>query len=312
MLLRARPARRSRSASARAAEATICVLRAVKRVQAGADASTMTEPGDWDGTLPPDSGGRDVKATVHRPGELGRHEIDAWRAVQASDPRLASPFLAPEFAIALGETDRRARVAVIEDGSGALGFLPFTQQRHGLATHLGERAASGPAAMMRPPDLEVDVPRLLAQCGLHTIEFDEFIADPALPANGGAVTKDAHVIDLTQGFDRYAAALATTHGRLVSSLAKQRRRLRHRAGDVVFCADDRDPEALRQLLEWKSAQYVASGWRNPLANNITAGHTDIKTSIIGRNRFGRQKYHQGDYCHADKKYFPHNYPLFIP
>ena len=207
-----------------------------------------------------------MKVDVCLPGELGRREIDAWRGLQAAESRLASPFLAPELAMALGEFDARARIAVLDGSSDTLGFLPFTQLRGGLAGRLGERAAIGPSAMLRPPRLEIDVPVLLARCGLHTIEFDEFVPDPDLLASGAGMPKDAHVIDLADGFECYVASRAAGHRRLIGSLAKQRRRLGAAAGEVVFCPDDREPGTLSQLLSWKSAQYDTSGWRNPLAN----------------------------------------------
>jgi len=107
--------------------------------------------------------------------------------------------------------------------------------------------------------------------------------DPALLASGTTVAKEAHVDRSRAGFDGYAVGLASTHRRLVSSLAKQRRRLSTAAGDVVFCADDRDPEALRRLLAWKSAQYDASGWRNPLTDT---GVVELAHRIAGTTSAG--------------------------
>ena len=63
-----------------------------------------------------------MRVSVVRPGELGPGDIASWRAMQSSTPSLASPFLSPEFTIAVGEFRPGARVAVLSDGPDVAGF----------------------------------------------------------------------------------------------------------------------------------------------------------------------------------------------
>src|SRR5687767_9196384 len=64
-----------------------------------------------DGTAGVEMNGVEVR--VVRPDELGPAELDRWRAFQLADRRLANPFLAPEFALAVARHQPTARVAVL-------------------------------------------------------------------------------------------------------------------------------------------------------------------------------------------------------
>src|SRR5580692_9903645 len=65
-----------------------------------------------------------MNVEVIHPNELGPSDLELWRRFQTEDARLASPFLAPEFAQAVGRARQDARVAVIGDG-GIAGYFAF-------------------------------------------------------------------------------------------------------------------------------------------------------------------------------------------
>ncbi len=80
-----------------------------------------------------------VRATVVRPGELGEPELARWRDFQAAQLELANPFLTAGFARAVDQVSDRARVAVFEDGSTIVGFLPFELRVRGVGTAIGRK-----------------------------------------------------------------------------------------------------------------------------------------------------------------------------
>jgi CelD/BcsL family acetyltransferase involved in cellulose biosynthesis len=63
-----------------------------------------------------------MRVTIVRPEELGAAELSAWRAMQRASPHLASPFLAPGFALAAGRVRPRSRVAVLEAAIWSVSF----------------------------------------------------------------------------------------------------------------------------------------------------------------------------------------------
>ena len=75
-----------------------------------------------------------------RPGELGPGEIAAWTSMQRATGSLASPFLCPEFAIAVDRVRSGARVAVLADGPQIAGFFPFQRRRLGVGVPIGAGA----------------------------------------------------------------------------------------------------------------------------------------------------------------------------
>ena len=62
---------------------------------------------------------------------VGPDEIAAWHQMQKATPALADPFLAPEYAMAVGRFRPRSRVAVLTDGQSIVGFFPFEERRLG-------------------------------------------------------------------------------------------------------------------------------------------------------------------------------------
>ena len=78
-----------------------------------------------------------MQIVVVRPGELGAAEIGDWHAMQDRSEPLANPFLCPEFAIAIGRSKPQARVAVLSENGGPVGFFPFEIGRLGAANAIG-------------------------------------------------------------------------------------------------------------------------------------------------------------------------------
>jgi hypothetical protein len=61
--------------------------------------------------------------------ELAVGEVAAWSALQNAAPQLASPFFRPEFTQMVADVRQDARVAIVEDASGAAAFFSFQAGR---------------------------------------------------------------------------------------------------------------------------------------------------------------------------------------
>src|SRR5947209_1434453 len=121
-----------------------------------------------------------MKVEVARPTELGPAELAQWRTFQRQDPRLANPFLAPEFAVAIGRHRPDVRVAVLTDGPRTVGFLPYQRRRLGTARAIGYRSANR-QGLVHAADMEWAPHELMARCGLAVWEFDNLVGHQAEP-----------------------------------------------------------------------------------------------------------------------------------
>jgi CelD/BcsL family acetyltransferase involved in cellulose biosynthesis len=204
-----------------------------------------------------------MKTSVCLPGELGSAELDRWREMRAHRPDLDSPFLAPEFAIAVGRCRPEARVAIAEDGGQIVAIFPFERRRFGLGVPIGA-GLSDYQAVMCDPLIDVDVCDLLAGCGLQAWSFDHLVATQRPMCAPNAREVDSPFIDISEGFDAYFEACIRYRGRKVF---QHERKLGREVGPVRFeyCAPA-DPSALSKVFEWKSLQYRRTGRRDRFAS----------------------------------------------
>ena len=208
-----------------------------------------------------------MKILVCRPDELGSAEVSLWRAWQRADPALASPFLAPEFAIAMAHHNDAARVAVLDDGNQTVGFLPFERHIGGVGRALGY-GLSDSQALIAAPGLEWSHTELLAGCNLATFEFDHLVAGQVGAWCPREVTYHASpVIDLAGGFDTWLAGKRQKSPGRIKKVLQYERKLGREWGEVSFEFDSTSDEDLSRLMRWKGAQYVRTGRSNRFAKS---------------------------------------------
>ena len=200
-----------------------------------------------------------MKIDVVRPDELGREELDAWRAIQAEVPALASPYLAPEWMLALQAADgpdaRQGRVAVLREGGEPVGFF---------AARVGPFAATVPGAplsdyqaLVARPGVAPDARALLRALGTSRIDLQNAVAHQPTFAPHLRGVATSHILDLSQGFELYAADRKAAGSGIIGDTAKKMRKMAREVGAPVFAhsSSHRDWEA---AFAWKRAQYRAT------------------------------------------------------
>ncbi|MGQ0574892.1 MAG: GNAT family N-acetyltransferase [Pseudonocardia sp.] len=204
-----------------------------------------------------------MRVSVARPDELGPGELARWRALQAAEPALHHPFLAPEFTLAVGRHRGGARVAVLQDGGEVVGFFPFERRGLGRAVPIGSYVNNYQGLVHRagaPPDRAA----LLRGCGLTVWEFDQLPASQQALATAVVAGHTSPVMDLGAGFAAYHDRLLANSRRggpgvSVRELPRKQRRLARDVGDPQFTYSCGDVAVLRTLMSWKSAQYRRTG-----------------------------------------------------
>ena len=172
---------------------------------------------------------------------------------------LANPFLCPEFAVAVGRARGDARVAVLADGTGIVGFFPFQRRRLGVGVPIGA-GLSNCQGIISVPGVEWDARELLRACQLSVWQFDCLTEGQQALDRYVAAVAPSPVMDLTGGFAAYHGQIRARSPKFCKELARKTRQLQREAGELRLVADSRDLADLRTLMRWKSHQYRRTGW----------------------------------------------------
>jgi CelD/BcsL family acetyltransferase involved in cellulose biosynthesis len=220
-----------------------------------------------------------VKIAICRPQELGVHELRLWRKWQQADFRLASPFLAPEFAVAFAKHYEAARVAVLEDETGIVGFFPYEKHPLRVARTLAYNL-SDCQAVICSAESSFDPMQLLDACGVAVLEFNHVVGHQLSQFSqaGRVELIPTPIVDLTVGFEEWLRDKRQKSSRIKQAMRKQRK-LDHEIGSLDFEYDSFEPGDLRQLVAWKSAQYVRTGRHNRFADKRFRGFVEELLAI---------------------------------
>jgi len=200
-----------------------------------------------------------VRVSMIRPAELGQAEIEAWRSMQLKSSSLANPFLCPEFALGVGESQSAARVAVLTEGSEIVGFFPFERRRFGTGASIGA-VLSNCQGLIHSPGAQWDARGLLKACKVSAWQFDK-LAPNQMPFEQYVESRaPAAIIDLSRGFEAYRENFGLRSSSFLKKLDRRTRSLERRFGDIRIAVDSRDMAELRTLMSWKSDQCRQNGW----------------------------------------------------
>ncbi|MCL7425798.1 GNAT family N-acetyltransferase [Streptomyces sp. YS415] len=200
----------------------------------------------------------DTEITVHGPRELSEPLRAAWHRAMDESPEYANPFLSPEFALGVGAHRGGVEIGVLHEHGEPVGFLPYERNFLGVGKAIG-LGLSDRQALVHRPGIVWDTEELLRGCGLASFEFDHLVEEQKPFGRYVTGMFASPVIDLEPGDGDYAQWLRATYPGQAKTTLKKERRLGRDLGEVRFVFDERDPQVLRRLMEWKSAQYRRTG-----------------------------------------------------
>jgi CelD/BcsL family acetyltransferase involved in cellulose biosynthesis len=205
-----------------------------------------------------------VDLEVVRPSALSLSDAARWRGLQAADPALASPFLGPDWALAVEraqqcdsdpDPNRGVRVAILRDGGEAKGFF---SARVGRATAMPAGAPMNDyQGLVAASGVELDPRRLVDALGVSRLDFSQMLC--------GQPWFEPHVrgccpsfrIETPEGYQPYANSRREQGSGVLKDIDKRRRKLEREAGPVVLTAFSRARSAFDLLIDWKRRQYRA-------------------------------------------------------
>lgn len=229
-----------------------------------------------------------MRITIHRTGELSASLRQAWHEAMDQSPEYANPFLAPEFAAGVGRYRGGAEVAVLHESGEPAGFLPYERNAFGIGRAIG-LGLSDCQALVHRPGITWDAAEVLRACKLSVFEFDHLVEEQKPLDSYVTGTFASPVVDLKEGDGGgYAEWLRAAYPGHAKTTLKKERRLARDVGEVRFVFDERDPRALRTLMEWKSAQYRRTGrmdrfarsWIVELVNHLFEVREEHFTGVL--------------------------------
>ncbi|HEX4964108.1 MAG TPA: GNAT family N-acetyltransferase [Thermoanaerobaculia bacterium] len=196
-----------------------------------------------------------VKVDVLPAAGLTPELTQRWAALQAADSRYSSPYLAPEFTATVAQVRDEVQVGLLSCDGEVAGFFPFQRHAGDEGGPVGDNLCDF-QAIVAAPGVRWTAADLLRGCGLRTWRF-QYLLD-------GAEAFRPHYertflftyMDLSRGYQEYVRERRETGSQLIKDTGRRRRRLEREIGPLRFEPVVTDAAVLRQLMRWKSAQYL--------------------------------------------------------
>lgn len=205
-----------------------------------------------------------MKITVAGGGELTEEQARTWARLQESAPGLASPYLRPEFTAAVAAVRDDVRVGLLWEGERLAGFFPFQLAAGGAGVPVAA-GLNDVQGVVAEPGLRWSAEELIRGCGLRSWNFNHLLADQEPFRPYYETELDACHIDLSRGYEAWARERRGAGSALTVDVARKRRKLEREAGPLDFRFHVEDEGVLRRLMEWKSQQYLRTGFEDRFA-----------------------------------------------
>ncbi|GAM98085.1 hypothetical protein U91I_01715 [alpha proteobacterium U9-1i] len=201
------------------------------------------------------SEGGPLRIEVAHPKELGPAEIALWRAHQAADSNLASPYLTPEWAQIIGAEREDARVCVIDGGRG---FLGVQRQSRYAAMGLGAPIADY-QGVVGEAGLVADGSAICRALGVGRIDLTHVPEGQRVLGARAAGGEGSWIADVSSGSGAYAAAIKERRPEFVRQIDKKVRKLGRERESMKFTALSIDHGHFETMLHWKNQQLARTG-----------------------------------------------------
>ena len=220
-----------------------------------------------------------LRFEILRPASLAAVHWQRWSEIQTAEPALESPYFRPEFTQAVAQVRRDVEVAVMFDGSDAIGFFPFQRGPLNIGKPVGGKLSDYHGVIARS-GAQVDATELLRACRLAGWDFDHLVTaqpsfEPFATARG-----ESPYLDLSQGYEAYLAQRRAAGCGELKEVARKARKCEREQGAITFELDSGDESVLDLLMQWKSAQFRQNG----LADIFAFPWTAALLKKIHRNR----------------------------
>lgn len=226
-----------------------------------------------------------AEISIKTANALSIDECEAWRALQSADASLSSPYFSIEFFEAMAAARADTRVIIYKQAGAPTAFLPLQRGVLGHGRPLGGPLGDHHGLIGGGDDAE-RLSDMLNGAHVGVMDFHGALAGQGAFNAHARSHEGSWVIDLSNGFDAFEEQRSSVEPKAFRNLRARRRKI-EAAGAVLRVRDDR-PEVLETALQWKSAQYRASGhfdvfsvdWTRTLINQLTTVRSDACEGLV--------------------------------
>jgi CelD/BcsL family acetyltransferase involved in cellulose biosynthesis len=215
-----------------------------------------------------------MNITVTRGDRLTPELIDAWSSIQAANAAIASPYFSPGFTRAAAVVRDDVYVAVIRQGPDLVGFFPFQRNRVGAGCPVAGFFSDFHGLILQPGK-QVEARELISACGLKIWDFDHLPADQETFRPFQRRADVSRYMDLTGGYDQYCAQRREAGSEQIKKVLALRRKLQREVGSLTIRAHVQEDAMLQLMFQWKSSQYLATGFRDLFSFVWTKGLLEV-------------------------------------
>jgi CelD/BcsL family acetyltransferase involved in cellulose biosynthesis len=193
-----------------------------------------------------------VRVDVVRPSEVAEADKAQWLSLQQNSKELDSPFLSPDWAVAVETAEGPescAKVAIFRADDGrARAFMPLSTP-YQTARPLGG-AMCDYQACVAEPGFAMDIEALIQAVGVAKFDFANMLRSQTAFAPHFKGVLPAYSADLSQGFERYAVWMGGNDG-ILGDLQGLRTDIEGAMGPLKYRALSRARADLDQLMAWR-------------------------------------------------------------
>ncbi len=200
---------------------------------------------------------------ILKASQLTAEQIRAWSGIQRAKPLFESPFFHPEFTLAVAQVRDDVELAILHDERGVCGFFPFHRHNRGYALPVGEHASDYHGVISRAGS-SWNAYELLRGANLNTWCFNHLLAGQEQFAQFHCRRDSSPFMDLSDGFDAYRRTRAKASSDSIEQTLRKSRKMGRECGELRLEFNNRSPELLDTLFDWKRRQYRLNNVRDVL------------------------------------------------
>lgn len=200
-----------------------------------------------------------LQIEVVRPQDLTPAQIARWAHLQSQQGvDFDTPFLSPHWPRAVARAQGRdgVRVAVLRRGESEVGFMA-AQVVGATALPVGAPMCDY-QALVAEPGVNLAPREIVAALGVQRLDFCHMLQQSAPFAPFARGRFAAHVVDIGESYEAYAAERRAAGVGLLKDCDKKRRKAEREVGPLRFTAFSPSSADLDQLVAWKREQLRAT------------------------------------------------------
>lgn len=194
------------------------------------------------------------EVSVQSIDHLEATEIRRWESIRRTRPEFRSPFFSVAFCQAVQRARGDVSVVVVRDGQTIVGFLPL--HRQGRKAFPAGRFFNDAQNLIATEENLIPWHWLLRAAGLRSFEFHALTGadESTFPEHTCHDTIQSFRCEIGDDSQKYLARLGKEH-KTIGRQGQKTRKLAREIGPVSLEMDCRDPQILRQTIQWKRDQY---------------------------------------------------------